>query len=46
MEVGFAESGLDIVGCFPIADGPRFTPGQVRTRKELNVRAEALRGLA
>ena len=46
MEVGFAESGLDIVGCFPIADGPRFTPGQVRTRKELNVRAEALSGLA
>lgn len=46
MEAGFAECGLDIIGCFPIADGPRFTPGQVRTRKELNVRAEALSGLA
>ncbi len=37
METGFAECGLDIVGCFPIADGPRFTAAKSWTRKELNV---------
>lgn len=46
MEVGFAECSLDIVGCLSIADGPRFTAAQIRTRKELNVRIEVLGGLA